>query len=414
MLKEKSLQISVIDKSIGILYAFILFLLMEPYFMWNTGKLSMYLSMIIILITALYFRNLQKKDLIIIPLFIYCFIYMYSYTNLFGLIGKSAILSILFLKESKVLYYLKLLKKIMAIVFFISFITYILVIILSLPIAHNLISPLNALKGSAYTQYPFLLLEHSSNVKVLNIRFCSVFEEPGTVGSFAAMFLFADNYKLKSKENIIIFIAGLLSMSFFFYVCSFIYFLYLSKFRMKIIYTVIILSLFFGTRNNAAINYLIWDRFTIEDGKVKGDNRSSINLDETYTDFLKSEDVLWGRGTIFLENNEFMNSSSYKMTIISYGIVFFVLYCLSFLLLAIFTIKIPKYIIAYFILFIGMIYQRPGIIYYPAYIFVLIATIYSLKQVAIKNKSKKYIISKLQFKKNDKTLKESIIVKSNI
>jgi hypothetical protein len=391
-------KISISDMVIAYIYGIIVFLLMEPYYMWNTGRLPMYLSLILVVITFLNLRKLSFHDIFVIPMFLFWFLYLYSYTNLFGYFGKSAILSFLFLKKEKALLYLNTFKSILAIVLSLSLTMYLLVVVLSIPVDYTYISPLNVLKGFKYSQYPFLLLENISNVNnVMNIRFCSVFDEPGTVGSFSAMLLFSDKYNLNKKQNWIFLISGIASFSFFFYISSLIYLIYLQKNKVRIIIITVFGAFYYFTKNIFIIRYLIWERFMIEDGKVSGDNRATERLDDVFEGFWDSGDVLWGYGARFSELNDLQDSSSYKLLIIDQGMVFFTLLCLSFILLAIFTIRNTKYSIGYILLFLGMMYQRPGMIFYPAYLFVMIFTIYAISKYA-KNENNLKFTPKNQIK----------------
>jgi hypothetical protein len=142
------------------------------------------------------------------------------------------------------------------------------------------------------------------------------------------------------------------------------------------------LTFFFLTKDALVFNNLIWDRLTIENGQWKGDNRSSASLDANYTNFLSSDDVLWGKGINYLTQSGEIGSSSYKELVINYGIIFMIILCLSFFYFAYSYIKYLKYFIYFMFLFLGMLYQRPYI-FDPAYFFIFVASIVQLRQISL-------------------------------
>ena len=146
-----------------------------------------------------------------------------------------------------------------------------------------------------------------------------MFEEPGVVGSIAILLLFIDRFNLRSKQNIILFVAGLLSFSFFFYVSIIIFLVYFANNKNRLLFVLIFILFYFLSIKNEYINTLIWDRFAFENGWIKGDNRSTIMLDNKYQEFLNSDNLLWGRGGNYTyEYGE--GSSSYKMLIMQDGL----------------------------------------------------------------------------------------------
>jgi predicted RNA-binding protein with RPS1 domain len=86
-------------------------------------------------------------------------------------------------------------------------------------VGYSLIDPLNPLKDFLYKQYPFLVMPN----EVINVefpRFYGVFDEPGVIGTFAGIMLFAERYNLKKISNIILFVSGVFSFSLFFILLS--------------------------------------------------------------------------------------------------------------------------------------------------------------------------------------------------
>jgi len=118
----------------------------------------------------------------------------------------------------------------------------------------------------------------------------------------------------------------------------------------------------------------------IQDNKLMGDNRSDENLDAVYSNFVHSSDFLWGKGSNFARDNNLLGNSSYKLFLLNYGLVFVIVLILAFFLLASFNITKKKYLFIYMVLFLGLFYQRPGMLYYQGAFFLWIACIYAIKQ----------------------------------
>jgi hypothetical protein len=375
MVEQKIANYSREDKIIGFTYGFLIFLSCQPYFMWGAGTLIAKLSLVAAVIPFFYPRKLKESDLLIIPLFAFYFIYLYYRFGVLGIINNSIFYSILFVREDKLLLFFDWFKRILVFTLVISLSVYIIAVLFSVPLHYNTIAPLNDIKSWDYRQYPFLVVENTIGFEY---RFCGMFDEPGVIGSIVTVLLFADNYNLRTKQNKILFIAGIFSFSFYFFISSIFYFLYLSNNKVRLLIISLFFLVFLLTRNNDIVYYVVWDRFSIEDGKLKGDNRSTEDLDAIYQQFINTDDVYWGKGSEYASRHELDDSCTYKLIVLNYGMVFFVIVCLAFLLYAYFTIKKFKYVIIYCFLFLGMIYQRPGLIYDISLFFMLISSIYAI------------------------------------
>ena len=137
------------------------------------------------------------------------------------------------------------------------------------------ISPLNELKQYNYNVYPFLVCASNSP------RFCSVFDEPGVVGTISGILLCCQKFKLKDIRTIILLITGLCSTSMFFYILCAIYIVlyYLmveKKLQGVILSIIIIISSLYIIQSNTILNEAIGYRFQwdSETGKMVGDNRT--------------------------------------------------------------------------------------------------------------------------------------------
>lgn len=364
---------------IYIFFAFCVFLLNQPYFVWEFDKLQLVMFLPIVFVSFFYIKKTNNKDLFISFLFFYILMYMAGGRNVFGYINNLLFLIFLLISEKLMVQSFFWFKNIFVFFLILSLSVYFLVLFLAVPFSYNIIKPLNTIKLYDYVQYPFLVSQGILSFARFNIRFDGVFDEPGVIGSIATILLFTDNYNLKSKQNIILFIAGLFSFSFYFIISSLFYFFVFRKTKIRILAIIIFGALYFSTINNNVISLFLWDRFSIEDNQLKGDNRSNINLDMEFDKFLKSDDILWGQGFYSTQKSELITASSYKSVIIGYGFIFFFILLLAFFLLAYFNIKDKKQLAIFMFMFLGMMYQRPGMIYFPGSFFLLIASIFVIK-----------------------------------
>ena len=346
--------------------------------MWGTGRLDMFLGFAIALISLFNIRRLSISDLVAISLFSFYTIYAAATKyNIFGIIPKLVIIPFLMLNKNVALIYFNWFKNFFVLSLLLSLIVYFLIVIFSIPIGYNLISPLNEGKLINYIQYPFLVSERLLGFQYFNIRFCGMFDEPGVVGAFSLILLFADRFNFRSKQNIILLIAGIVSFSFYFYVISIIYFIIFSRNKIRFQIISIILGFYLLTSINPVVDDIIWSRFEIQGATISGDNRSSDALNSTYNQFVKSSDFLWGRGINYAFDYA-EGSASFKLVLIAYGLIFLVNVFLAFSYYAYINVKKPKYLLAFLFLFIGMFYNRYGFIFDPARFFIFIACIYAI------------------------------------
>ena len=91
---------------------------------------------------------------------------------------------------------------------------------------------LKVLHGEYYLKYP-LSLNLSSFLGQTVYRLLGPYDEPGVIGTLAALILSADNFRLNSKSNLILIIAGILSFSLTFYILTVLYFFLKGALRPK-------------------------------------------------------------------------------------------------------------------------------------------------------------------------------------
>lgn len=331
--------------------AILMFLCFQPYFIWG----FQYFNYLIFLFALFLLPKCQNKVnigklLIIISLYIYL-----------GIKSTETYTGIIFYLCSAVIFFVdyKFLTsifdkfiRIYVVIMTISLFVHILVTI-GLNIPYNVIDALNELKReNIYFAYPLMVTQPFSSG-----RFYGVFDEPGVVGTISAVILLARKMDMKNWENVLLLFFGIFSFSFTFYITTLIYIIIFANKKFKIYAICIGLLFLYIFHNNELVSHLLF-RFTIENGSLAGDNRS--NVDEFwYKSFQHSSDYYWGLGRAAKQEYN-MGGASYKDLIISYGLIFFIVYIVTMLTIAFKKIGKKEILIYAFILFV-IIYQRPFI-----------------------------------------------------
>ena len=363
-----------------VLFAITAFLEFNPYFIWHDNRILYYgiatLTIFAFGITVI--NNDIRMDRIGVKMsFVAALIILYYYNT--GTINTLETL----LRSIPFYLFLALLgkdkRKVFQILSYIFAITIIPTLILYLihqmginPEWEYLVpaNPLKAAKGVYYKQFLGSVKIAYSYSKPLSglYRAQGMFDEPGLLGTVAALILIADGYKLKNNfKNIVIMIGGLISFSFAFYVLSVVYLglKHTYKFIPILIVFLILASLFnMGILEDPFLEKYIFNRFKIEDGSFAGDNRTTRNFDIEFNNFLHSDisTILFGKGAGAGKRNPAMQgSSSWKMSLYNRGI-------LGLLMLILFpiigTIVFSKTKEGYYLLFMFLlsVYQRPNIL----------------------------------------------------
>jgi hypothetical protein len=245
----------------------------------------------------------------------------------------------------------------------------ILIISLILYLIHfNITLPYLKLTGRSiiadfYNNYIFFI-EPSEG---FDLRFRSIFDEPGVVGTISSFILFGNKYNLKIKRNIIILIAGLFSLSLFFYLSTA---LFLIIFNIKSIKKIalILAILVIGTSiisKNEFLNKIILSRLAFSNEKgIAGNNRTNDNWDKEYESFNKSNDFLFGRGRGAFDNNKYNRAiASYQSITFDYGLIglIIIIICYFLIFMNYSNLKTSSLMIGLLIL---SLYQRPWIFDY--------------------------------------------------
>lgn len=337
----------------------LLFFAMQPFFLWG---LSEHMEMLILCapVSIMIVKNDIRNNKIAFILFLLIllfnnFIHSYNFIYAFYL---SLIVFVPFCQKKFSEGTFDVFRKFLAICLVISLIEWILLIFgFSLP--SYPLKPLNQLKEYWYLAYPPLLVKADI---LLEYRFYGPFDEPGVVGTICFLILYIENYNLKDIFNVVFFIAGLFSLSFFFIAGSLLYLLFkysIHKIHYLLLFSIILMFFYSATKDDPILNELVYSRFEFDasTGKFAGDNRSTTSLDNYYNSIKGTQGYFFGVS----ENHysDFFGASSYKTAVLRYGMFFCFLYSLFFVLLAI-SKKLSLFdLFVFFLMFFSTIYQRP-------------------------------------------------------
>lgn len=393
---------------LSFLFAVTAFLGLNPYFLWH-GFNFIYFGFIVIstlvFFIALIKRNnkIRLSDLFVIFYIIVLIVFMYhrsleALTKIL-IINISTFSFLLMSKKEKVIAF-----RYFTIIFALSLIPGLIMYILNLihiNLSWEYLTPDSgkAQSGYYYRQYlGSVILESPRNPIVGLYRFCGMYDEPGVVGTIAALLLAGNRFNMKKIWYKVIFTGGILSFSLAFYVLLIIYFaleFFISKrYKPAIVLTFvcsIILTFSAEMGDNSFIQNTIFNRLSFVNGTMVGNNRTNSLYDYEFNRFLNSgtKNLLIGVGEEERLSKPYMASAStYKNRIYDTGIIGFGLLVFLFV---IFTSKQKnQYSFIYLLVFLASMYQRADVLRY-SYIFIFVGSLYNL-EMYISNKTNKSLI----------------------
>lgn len=195
-------------------------------------------------------------------------------------------------------------------------------------------------------------------------RLSALFDEPGVVGTVSAFLLAATRFKL-DVQNVIIFIAAILSWSLAFIALIVMYLLF-ARPRLLIILLIALGVLVFLWADNAIVQKLLIDRLMISDEGVSGDNRTTMWFEIRFAEFLFSNNIYFGNSESVYQLGYYV--SSWKALVFDYGLVGMASILLFLVMLfrlkkkRIVAAKDAKACYVFLFMFIVSIYQRPSVI----------------------------------------------------
>lgn len=274
--------VSLKERRLVLIAAVLLLILSGPYFCWWITKNVMLKWLATLALGYIFFKQkgqLSKTDLNVVTLYVVAFVFNLFLTLLkgritfFGFIDTIPSLFLVYLLCSNIDFCKKTY----------TYFTFLFAILMSLSIIAHLLSLsgvlpsigtiVNNAQDRVYTVYPFLIKEQVLDIYSLTgTRFAGAYDEPGAIGTMAAVILCIEKFKLSNWKNIIFLITGLMSMSLAFYIILVVYgLLYASVVRKNFLLTTVILTSFFllyrYTKDDPTFETLIWERLEWDDEK---------------------------------------------------------------------------------------------------------------------------------------------------
>lgn len=232
--------------------------------------------------------------------------------------------------------------------------------------------------GVYYLHYPFgLVMRGEESIP----RLCGLFDEPGVVGTLAALLFSASYGKIAKKWSNLLFVIGFFSFSMAFYLLIIFFFLIefirRKSFKLFGVITCICVILFLLTNYNFSNQYisLIQRRIDLASFFLVHDNRTGDSFNLIFDDFLNSGGypLFFGNGNGAAEDSVMMFGSSYKTLVYNCGILGVFLFIL-FIYLCYKKIGNEK-ALPFVAVFLVSIYQRP-FVFSAQYLAILILGIF--------------------------------------
>lgn len=365
------------------LCAFGLFIGLNPYFTWQQSAFAIFpilASMIPIYIAQKRRGGFIKDDLGFFFFFVLLFLW-YVISKQGSVLGiAKSVTPALFLLIHPLIRKSALdcfVYKLLPIVLFISASAYILDGIGLIHLPTIPIVSYNESNGALY--FSHILYVQQGDIVGLS-RFCSLFDEPGVVGTICSLVLFCYAKELPKWTLAVYIVSGILSLSLFFFV-MFTYLLVVGKmgFNVKSLFFVGII-VYVGAMiliNNVDSDYLqlkVLSRLQIEDGSLVGDNRLVDGFsDYFWGTFVNSPDLLFGTKDTF---NRAEGSSSILKEIYLHGLLFVLLSLAGYIRYFYRHKRSLKEFILFLVFFIGLMYQRPYLWSFVYFVFFIICTDY--------------------------------------
>lgn len=194
-------------------------------------------------------------------------------------------------------------------------------------------------------------------------RLCSIFNEPGGLGTVCA-FLFIITFKKSTKlEKIILLVCGALTFSLAFFILIYVFFLvYLLQKNIKCFIPMLILAVLFFLIpyidfHNDAINLFV-ARMKIVNGGLAGNNRTTREFDYLYNEFKKTKEIFWGKGIGY---SLAAHVSTFKSYIVQMGVIGAGIFLAEWIVCAVKKANKIRFNYIILAMFIMSVYQRPNI-----------------------------------------------------
>ncbi|WP_299372344.1 hypothetical protein [uncultured Kiloniella sp.] len=377
-----------------------IFLSAYPYFVWGKSFLLVFCVLIALLVSAYFLlvtKNKFSLSSLLFSLTSSLIVFFYSNLNDASL-GYSIYLFVIFfcmfsLSKESVFFVFDLFKKIFAMSLIPGIVIWVLHLLsfnvelffLGKILIDNIPNQLKVEQGMGYYLFPgSVMLDYMMAWPVF--RFQGMFDEPGVIGTIAALVLCSTRFELKNKYNLLIFFGGVISFSLAFYVLTLIY--YIMQIRRNVSFIVLSLTVFLFAATIPSpladfIDQRIVQRLLVnDDGELSGNNRYFSKDEKLF--------ITWQEGDLkvfmFGLNEKLGGSSSWKNVFIKTGFIGFLIIVLIYASLCFrFRVGLSLHVLTMLVLFVASFYQRTAILT-PVFLIVFMAGICGLKLIVISNK----------------------------
>ena len=191
-------------------------------------------------------------------------------------------------------------------------------------------------------------------------RFCSIFLEPGYLGTLSAFLLYLNRYNMNKIYNVFILVGVLMSLSLAGYIILLLGYLFhvindkkklwLVLLTLLVSYSIFSIAPIINNGENY-INTEIVERLAADEEKgIAGNDRFHGQTDALYDDILWSIDFLFGVSKSVLQTKD-VSGAGYKIFIIQHGLIPFVLFILFYFKIASLSIDRKRAYYAVILLF---------------------------------------------------------------
>lgn len=199
-------------------------------------------------------------------------------------------------------------------------------------------------------------------------RMSAWFEEPGNIGTVAALLLAATDFKMDWRGKVLL-IGGVMSFSLAFFAIVIAYTL-IKKPKLSFYLLGLLLSLTWYFQDNEFVSSKLIDRVSISDQGVSGDNRTEVAFDNAFKQYARSDTVWLGHDAAHQLSKLHYNASSWKNLVWDHGIVGTMFYISTFVLVLASSVrqngrilwKKFMMLLPFVLVFLLSIYQRPQVL----------------------------------------------------
>lgn len=361
--------------------AILLLVTSYPMWLWNTPTIVMLLAEFAILFIAIKNHEFDNMDIWLLLTFFFQFILFQVYsinsnTNLtgrmFAVIQALGFVSLYLCKPSFWKRIVECFIRVLAVLLGFSLIEYVLLSFfdISVPVTYIEECPINP--GREYIIYLLNTFTTDDFNLLLFHRFEGFFDEPGVVGNIAMVLLYIGHFDLKKWYNVILLLAGIFSFSLVFYIAVCSYFVFAGSNRLRIAFSLILISLIYLFIDNEVVTQYIFDRVKFENGSMVGYNRENMDFDSWFNTISLKDYFLFG----YTPRDKVVYAASWKWALTLYGVIPFLTYIFLLIKSRFKNILIKKERILSLMLVFFIIVQRPFIHMYFYSFLVVIPFVY--------------------------------------